>query len=70
MRVVYNDSSAGLNRHLWAPWFSLSTTLTLLRAMEGGTWMADLDIGEMFEFYLGGAILSTGGIRCNQLYVK
>jgi hypothetical protein len=37
IRMVYNGSSSGPNRHLWAPWFALPTTLILLRAMEGGT---------------------------------
>ena len=37
--MVYNGSKSGLNDVLWAPWFPLLTV---------GTYMANLDIHEMF----------------------
>jgi hypothetical protein len=46
--MVYNGTSSGLNAHLWCPWFALATINTMLRALEPGTFMGDLDVGEMF----------------------
>jgi hypothetical protein len=48
IRVVYDGSVSGLNEVLWVPRFVLPTLRTQLRAVENGTFMADLDIGEMF----------------------
>jgi hypothetical protein len=48
IRMVYNGTSSGLNSHLWCPWFALATINTVLRALETGTFMGDLDVGEMF----------------------
>ena len=48
IRMVYDTTSSGLNDAVWAPWFPMPTVETLLRAVEGGTYMADCDIGEMF----------------------
>jgi hypothetical protein len=45
--MVYNATSSGLNAYLWVPWFALPTTNTLLRSLEEGTFMSDLDIAEM-----------------------
>jgi hypothetical protein len=46
--MVYDASVSGLNDSIWVPRFPLPTIQTHLRAVEEGTWMADLDIGEMF----------------------
>jgi hypothetical protein len=48
IRMVYNASISGLNDSIWVPRFPLPTIQTHLRAVEEGTYMADLDIGEMF----------------------
>jgi hypothetical protein len=48
IRMVYTGTSSGLNSHLWCPWFALATINTMLRALEPGTFMGDLDVGEMF----------------------
>ena len=48
VRMVYDATSSGLNDAVWAPWFSMPTVEMLLRAVEGGTYMANYDIGEMF----------------------
>jgi hypothetical protein len=48
VRIVYNGMKSGLNDSLWAPWFQLPTIDQQLQAVEPGTFMADLDNGEMF----------------------
>jgi len=48
IRMVYDASKSGLNSAIWVPGFPLPTTNTHLRSVEPGTWLADLDIGEMF----------------------
>jgi hypothetical protein len=52
IRMVYNATSSGLNAYLWAPWFSLPTINTLLRALEERTFMSDLDIAKMFLYFM------------------
>jgi hypothetical protein len=49
IRMVYTTTSSGLNAHMWAPWFALPTIIALLRALEFGTFMSDLDIAENFS---------------------
>jgi hypothetical protein len=46
--MVYNGTSSGLNAHIWCPWFALATINTTLRALEPGTYLGDIGIGEMF----------------------
>jgi hypothetical protein len=48
IQMVYNGTSSIMNAHLWALWFTLRTIYDLARSLEVGTFMADLDIGEMF----------------------
>ena len=48
VRVVYDGTSCGFNDTVWAPSFSLYTVNSLLRIVEPGTWMGDMDLGEMF----------------------
>jgi hypothetical protein len=47
IRVVYDGSVSELNEVLWVPRFVLPTLWTHLRAVENGTFMADVNIGEM-----------------------
>jgi hypothetical protein len=51
VRVVFDGTKSKLNEALWAPPFVLPTIGSLLRCVEPGTWMADIDIGEMFYNY-------------------
>eukprot|EP00957_Ditylum_brightwellii_P135619 10341626-Ditylum_brightwellii.AAC.1 len=51
IRVVYDTSACGLNSAFWAPNFSLPTTETAARAIDGNTWFANIDVGEMFHNY-------------------
>jgi hypothetical protein len=48
MWMVYNGISSGLNARRWCPWFVLANINTMLRALEHGTYMGDIDIGKMF----------------------
>ena len=47
-RMVYNETSNGLNDTLWAPWFPLPTLESVELGLVPGTTLGDLDIGEMF----------------------
>lgn len=51
-RVVFDGTKSGLNEVIWTPSFSLPSANTLLSALEPGTWMADIDIGEQFYNFL------------------
>jgi hypothetical protein len=46
--IVYNRTKWGLDDNIWVPRFSLPTINTHLRAVDGDTYMSDMDIGEMF----------------------
>ena len=48
IRMVYDSTVANLNDSLWAPWFAMPTVRDHLRAIGPGSYMADVDIGEMF----------------------
>jgi hypothetical protein len=48
IRMVFNGPLSGLNVALWALWFCLPNATTHMRIVEPGTFMADVDIGEMF----------------------
>jgi hypothetical protein len=48
IRPVYDGSVSGLNDVVWMPRFVLPTIQTHLRQVEAGTFMCDLDVGEMF----------------------
>ncbi len=52
VRVVHNGTKSGLNGCLWAPWFRLPTVEQHLRAVEPGTHLADVDIGEQFHNFI------------------
>jgi hypothetical protein len=63
IRVVYDGSVSGLNEVLWVPRFVLPTLRTHLRAVENGTFMADVDIGEMFlNFILHEGVRPYAGV--------
>jgi hypothetical protein len=52
VRVVFDGTKSGLNEVIWTPSFSLPSANTLLSALEPGTWMADIDVGEQFYNFL------------------
>ena len=63
VQMVYNTTSSGLNEAVWAPWFSLPTVETHLRAVDVRTFMVDADIGEMFlNFCLDKGVRKYAGV--------
>ena len=48
IRMVYDGTKCGLNGSVWIPSFFMPTLSSHLRAVEEGTHMGDVDIGEMF----------------------
>jgi hypothetical protein len=52
IRMVYDGSIGGLNDAMRVPCFVLSTVNAHLRAVEQGTYMGDLDMGECFLNFL------------------
>ena len=48
IRMMYDGTSSGFNRWAWAPSFGMPTIESILRSVEGRTWLGDIDIGEMF----------------------
>jgi hypothetical protein len=51
IRLVYNSAESGWNDATVVPRFLLPTIHTHLRAVEEGTYMSDLDVGEMFLYF-------------------
>jgi hypothetical protein len=69
IRMVYNCSKLGLNKALWAPWFSLPMINTISRWVIAGSWLADNDYGDMFlNFPLHAKLHKHCGIDLTQLY--
>jgi hypothetical protein len=69
IRMVYNGTQSGLNAAVWAPWFSLPTVDTHLRAVQPGTFMADIDLQEMFlNFILHEDIRPYAGVDLTKLF--
>jgi hypothetical protein len=63
IRLVYDGSVSGLNLSIWVPRFFLPTLRTHLRAVDKDTYMADVDIGEMFlNFILHRELQSLAGV--------
>ena len=48
IRMVYNGTSCGLNKSLWAPNFWLPTSESALRLLTTDSYCGDMDLGEMF----------------------
>ena len=48
MRMVHNGTSCGLNDAVWAPNFFMPSVDTMTGNLDESSWMADLDLGEMF----------------------
>ena len=64
IRLVYNGTSCGLNKILWAPWFSLPTITSHLRSIEAGSFMGDMDIGDCWHnFVLNESIQGLVGLN-------
>ena len=48
IRMVYDGTKCGLNGSVWVPRFYMPTLTSHLRTVVEGTYMCDVDIGEMF----------------------
>ena len=48
IRMVYDATCNGLNDSIWVPSFRLPTLNNHLRAVDSGTFMSDVDVGEIF----------------------
>lgn len=69
IRLVYNGSSSGLNDAVWAPWFSLPTVDSHLRAVDESTFMSDNDVKEMFlNFMMDPVIRPYSGVDLTTLF--
>jgi hypothetical protein len=63
IRMVYDGSIGGLNEAMWVPRFVLSTLNAHLRAVEEGTFIGDLDVGECFlNFMLHPSVRPYAGV--------
>jgi hypothetical protein len=63
IRIVYDGSVSGLNDVLWVPRSMLPSVHSHLRAVENGTFMAEVDIGEMFlNFMLHAGVRPFAGV--------
>jgi hypothetical protein len=63
LRMVYDRTKSGLNACLWAPWFPLPTIEMHLHSVVPGTYMGDIDIGDMFlNFMLHSSICPAAGV--------
>jgi hypothetical protein len=71
IRLVYDGSVSGLNLSIWVPRFFLPTLRTHLRAVDEDTYMADVDIGEMFlNFILHRELRTLAGVDITHYFPK
>ena len=71
IRMVYDSTVAKLNDCLWAPWFAMPTVRNHLRAIDVGSYMADVDIGEMFlNFILHPKVKPYCGVDLTKYFPK
>ena len=69
IRMVYDGTKSSLNDVLWAPWFPLPTIEMHLRSVQPGSYMGDLDIGEMFlNFILHDRIQPYAGVDLSPFF--
>ena len=69
IRMVYDGTKSGLNDAMWAPWFALPTIESHLRFVAKGSFMGDLDIGDMFHnFVLHDSLKRLAGIDVTPFY--
>jgi hypothetical protein len=71
IRMVYNASKCLLNEAVWAPNCFMSSPDSLYSALESGTWMGDIDLGEFFlNFLLDLAIRPYAGVDLTPYFGK
>jgi hypothetical protein len=70
IRMVYDGSVSGLNDSMWVPRFALPTLETHLRSVEAGTFLADVDVGEMFlNFILHNSVRQYSGVNLTSYFL-
>ena len=63
IRMVYDGTRSGLNAAMWAPWFSLPMIESNLRFVVVGSFMGDINIGDMFlNFMLHEKVRVVAGV--------
>jgi hypothetical protein len=63
IRMVYDGTISRLNDSIWVPRFVLPTLETHLRAVDEGTYMADVDVGDCFlNFMLHPTLRELAGV--------
>ena len=61
--MVYNGTYSAINKSLWDPHFAIPIVGSNFCAVEKGTIMADLDIGDiLLDFMLSGKLISFYGV--------
>jgi hypothetical protein len=71
IRLVYDGSVSGLNLSIWVPRFFLPTLQTHLCVVGEDTYMADVDIGEMFlNFILHQELRALAGVDLTHYFPK
>jgi hypothetical protein len=69
VRMVYNGTVSRLYDSIWVPRFLLPTVETHLRAVDEGTHMADVDVGECFlNFILHPEIREIAGVDLTHFF--
>jgi hypothetical protein len=69
IRMVYDGTKSGLNNNIWVPRFPLPIIDTHLRAVDGSTFMSDMDIGEMFlNFILHESMQALCGVDLSSFF--
>jgi hypothetical protein len=68
-RMVFKCTLSSLNAALWAQWFCMYNVTSHIRVVEPGTFMADVDIGEMFmNFFLDPLIQLFADVGLTNFY--
>lgn len=68
VRVVFDGTSSGLNKALWAPKLFLPSARAAALLITFSTWLADLDFGEMFHtFFMANRIRKFSGVDVSPL---
>jgi hypothetical protein len=69
VRMVYDGTKSGLNDCIWVPRFPIPTVGTHLRAVEAGTHIGDMDVGEMFlNFVLHESMQALCGVDLTEFF--
>jgi len=69
VRIVYDATANGLNKCVWSPSFWLPTIDTLVRGLDGDSWMTDRDVADMFlNFQLHESAIPFTGVNLSSLY--